>query len=252
MPPTTTRASRTASTWQNVFTNEEHAAVQAPRESAEVTTSLSPEEEHNDRRGRRFSAKIAGMPDSTIERWRPDPHAGPRDHPRDAGPSNVYGIPAYASDGKVICFFEPDVEVRGRYSTFEFQPDQGSTMARYGRFVRGDEADPRRRGTRIVELVKKASGWRGRLRGDAPERSFSMAWASLFDAELARDRQQQHVSDLDRGVLRRAVRPGLAARRTSARRSPSSAHRGSRWIRRLVRPSEVRAVAVIDERGSSG
>ena len=38
-------------------------------------------------------------------------------------PKTYYGMPAYAKDGKVICFFKPKSKFKVRYSTFGFQPD---------------------------------------------------------------------------------------------------------------------------------
>ncbi len=38
-------------------------------------------------------------------------------------PRTFYGMPAYARDGKVICFFQSKAKFRVRYSTFGFQPD---------------------------------------------------------------------------------------------------------------------------------
>ena len=38
-------------------------------------------------------------------------------------PKTYYGMPAYAKDGKVICFFKPASKFKVRYSTFEFQAD---------------------------------------------------------------------------------------------------------------------------------
>ena len=40
-------------------------------------------------------------------------------------PKTYYGMPAYAKDGKVICFFKPKSKFKVRYSTFEFQADAG-------------------------------------------------------------------------------------------------------------------------------
>ena len=34
-----------------------------------------------------------------------------------------YGMPAYAKDGKVICFFQAASKFKVRYATFGFQPD---------------------------------------------------------------------------------------------------------------------------------
>ena len=51
-------------------------------------------------------------------------------HPRardgtapDLVPRTYYGMPAYAKDGKVICFFKAASKFKVRYATFEFQPD---------------------------------------------------------------------------------------------------------------------------------
>jgi uncharacterized protein YdhG (YjbR/CyaY superfamily) len=38
-------------------------------------------------------------------------------------PRTFYGMPAYAKDGKVICFFQAKSKFKVRYSTFGFQPD---------------------------------------------------------------------------------------------------------------------------------
>ena len=63
--------------------------------------------------------KIAEM-----EERRPRPgRAGPRGrHGRGAGPRARlwYGMPAYAKDGKVLCFFQPATKFKSRYSTMGF------------------------------------------------------------------------------------------------------------------------------------
>ena len=41
----------------------------------------------------------------------------------DLVPRTYYGMPAYAKDGKTICFFQPASKFKVRYSTFGFQPD---------------------------------------------------------------------------------------------------------------------------------
>ncbi len=38
-------------------------------------------------------------------------------------PRTFYGMPAYAKDGKVICFFQAASKFKVRYATFGFQPD---------------------------------------------------------------------------------------------------------------------------------
>ena len=41
----------------------------------------------------------------------------------DLWPRTWYGMPAYARDGKVICFFQAASKFKVRYATFGFQPD---------------------------------------------------------------------------------------------------------------------------------
>ncbi len=38
-------------------------------------------------------------------------------------PKTWYGMPAYAKDGKVVCFFTPASKFKSRYSTFGFNDD---------------------------------------------------------------------------------------------------------------------------------
>lgn len=38
-------------------------------------------------------------------------------------PRTFYGMPAYARDGKVVCFFQAKSKFKVRYSTLGFQPD---------------------------------------------------------------------------------------------------------------------------------
>jgi hypothetical protein len=69
-----------------------------------------------------------------------------------------YGMPAYARDGKIVCFFKPASKFSSRYATFGFEEaarlDDGAmwpTSYALTSLTKADEA-------RIVELVKKAVG----------------------------------------------------------------------------------------------
>jgi uncharacterized protein YdhG (YjbR/CyaY superfamily) len=72
-------------------------------------------------------------------------------------PKLWYGMPAYAKDGKVVCFFQCSAKFKARYSTLGFSDqanlDDGamwpSSYALTGDLTSGDEA-------RIAELVKRA------------------------------------------------------------------------------------------------
>ena len=102
-------------------------------------------------------AKIAEMPT-------PDREMGERIHALVTEtapilvPRTYYGMPAYAKDGKVICFFKPASKFKVRYSTFEFQPDarlddgeMWPVSFAVTKLTAGVES-------RIAELVKKAAG----------------------------------------------------------------------------------------------
>lgn len=69
-----------------------------------------------------------------------------------------YGMPAYAKDGKVVCFFQAASKFDVRYATFGFQPDANlddgamwPTAFALRELTAADEA-------RIGALVKKAAG----------------------------------------------------------------------------------------------
>jgi uncharacterized protein YdhG (YjbR/CyaY superfamily) len=72
-------------------------------------------------------------------------------------PRTFYGMPAYAKNGKVICFFQAASKFKVRYATFGFQPEAGldegdmwPVAFALKKLTRADEA-------RITALVKKAA-----------------------------------------------------------------------------------------------
>jgi uncharacterized protein YdhG (YjbR/CyaY superfamily) len=71
-------------------------------------------------------------------------------------PRTFYGMPAYAKDGKVICFFKAASTYKERYATFGFQQaaslDDGTMWPTSWALAELTAADEQR----IVELVKKA------------------------------------------------------------------------------------------------
>ena len=73
-------------------------------------------------------------------------------------PRTYYGMPAYAQDGKVICFFQPASKFKVRYSTLGFQPeaklDNGAMWPIAWALPELTAADEKR----VAELVKKAVG----------------------------------------------------------------------------------------------
>ncbi len=72
-------------------------------------------------------------------------------------PKTWYGMPAYAKDGKIVCFFQPAEKFKTRYATFGFNDsanlDDGAmwpTAFALMELTAADEA-------RIAALVKKAA-----------------------------------------------------------------------------------------------
>ena len=73
-------------------------------------------------------------------------------------PKTWYGMPAYAKDGKVICFFQSGAKFKSRYATFGFQQDANlddgdfwPTSFAVNRLTPAIE-------DKIGKLVKKAAG----------------------------------------------------------------------------------------------
>ena len=67
-------------------------------------------------------AKIAEMPESDrkmAERF----HAIVKGNAPDLSPKTWYGMPAYAKDGKIVCFFQSADKFKARYATFGFNED---------------------------------------------------------------------------------------------------------------------------------
>jgi uncharacterized protein YdhG (YjbR/CyaY superfamily) len=152
----TTKRPRAARASENVWTDEERAAVQATARERKSQSRLSPQEER-EAGEEEVRAKIAEMPEpdrAMAERI----HALVTDSAPDFVPRTYYGMPAYARDGKVICFFKPASKFKVRYATFEFQPDarvddgeMWPVAFAVTKLTAGVEA-------RIAELVKKAAG----------------------------------------------------------------------------------------------
>jgi uncharacterized protein YdhG (YjbR/CyaY superfamily) len=71
-------------------------------------------------------------------------------------PTTWYGMPAYAKDGKIVCFFQPAAKFKSRYSTFGFNEDahldQGAMWPTSWALTELTAAEEKK----ITALVKKA------------------------------------------------------------------------------------------------
>jgi uncharacterized protein YdhG (YjbR/CyaY superfamily) len=85
-------------------------------------------------------------------------HALIRESAPTLAPRLWYGMPAYARDGKVVCFFQSAQKFGARYATFGFSDeaklDDGAMWPTSYALMTLDAADE----ARIVDLVKKAVG----------------------------------------------------------------------------------------------
>jgi uncharacterized protein YdhG (YjbR/CyaY superfamily) len=134
------------------FTAEERAAMKerAKELKAEARANKDKAEGESD-----VLAKIAEMPESDramAERL----HAIIKASAPDLSPRTWYGMPAYAKDGKVVCFFTSADKFKSRYATFGFNDaanlDEGAmwpTSFALKELTPADEAT-------IGKLVKKA------------------------------------------------------------------------------------------------
>jgi uncharacterized protein YdhG (YjbR/CyaY superfamily) len=101
--------------------------------------------------------KIAEMPDSDralAERI----HAIVTGTAPDLAVKTWYGMPAYAKDGKVVCFFKPAVKFKVRYATLGFSDaaalDDGNVWATEFAITKLTQAEEKK----IADLVKRAVG----------------------------------------------------------------------------------------------
>ena len=100
-------------------------------------------------------AKIAEMPE-------PDKSLGERVNALvtsaapDLAQKTYYGMPAWAKDGKVICFFKPKSKFKVRYASFEFNPDAKLDDGEMWPISFALTAITPQTEARIKELVKKA------------------------------------------------------------------------------------------------
>jgi uncharacterized protein YdhG (YjbR/CyaY superfamily) len=152
---TTTKSSAARSS-AKVWTEEERAAMQeSARERKAASRRGSVDERAEGERDVR--AKIAEMPTADRVMAERIHELVTRTAPS-LVPKTYYGMPAYAKDGKVICFFQAASKFKVRYATFGFQPDAHvDDGAMWPVAFAVTELTPRSE-ARIAELVKRAVG----------------------------------------------------------------------------------------------
>ena len=97
------------------FTDEERAAMKERAKELKAEAKKADGESE-------VLAKIAEMqgPDRAMAKRL---HAIIKASAPDLSPKTWYGMPAYAKDGKIVCFFTPASKFNSRYATFGFNDD---------------------------------------------------------------------------------------------------------------------------------
>jgi uncharacterized protein YdhG (YjbR/CyaY superfamily) len=134
------------------FTDEERAAMRERSQEVKAAGRRGKEDGESE-----VLAKISEMPDADramAERL----HAIITTSAPVLAPRTWYGMPAYAKDGKVVCFFQSAQKFKSRYATLGFSDsahlddgDMWPTGFALRNLTPAQEA-------RIAELVKKAVG----------------------------------------------------------------------------------------------
>ena len=138
------------------FTDEERAAMKEYAQELKTEARRGPRAAKAEGEGD-VLAKIAEMaaPDRALaERL----HAIITASAPTLSPRTWYGMPAYAKDGKVVCFFQPALKFKARYATLGFNDaaalDDGAMWPVAYALTELTAADE----ARIGALVKKAVG----------------------------------------------------------------------------------------------
>jgi hypothetical protein len=145
---------RTTGKASKAFTDEERAAMRERAQEVKAAARRGPRAGKTDGESD-VLAKIAAMPEpdrAMAERL----HALIKASAPGLSPRTWYGMPAYAKDGKVVCFFRDTQKFKERYMTFGFNEvanlDEGAMWPIAFALTGLTEAEEKK----IGALVKKA------------------------------------------------------------------------------------------------
>ncbi|MFE7581726.1 iron chaperone [Streptomyces gardneri] len=152
---TTPKTTPEAETKAEAFTAEERSAMKERAKEVRASARRGSRADKAAEEEAAVVAKIAEMQDSDrvmAERI----HAVVKESAPELAPKLWYGMPAYAKDGKVVCFFQSAQKFNARYATFGFNDvanlDDGTMWPAAFALKELSAADE----ARIAELVKKA------------------------------------------------------------------------------------------------
>jgi len=141
-------------TTKKTFTPEERSAIQERAREVQAAERRGPRAAKADGESD-LLAKIAEMPESDRAMAKRI-HAIIKSGVPELTPTTWYGMPAYARDGKVVCFFQSGQKFKTRYATFGFSDkaklDEGNMWPNAYALTKLTAADE----ARIAGLVKKA------------------------------------------------------------------------------------------------
>jgi uncharacterized protein YdhG (YjbR/CyaY superfamily) len=134
------------------FTKEEQAAMKERAKELKAEARANQKKEEGEKDLLEKIAEMKGSDRAMAERI----HAIITTNAPDLWPKTWYGMPAYAKDGKVLCFFQSAEKFDARYATLGFndianldEGDMWPTAFALKQVTATEEA-------KIVELVKKA------------------------------------------------------------------------------------------------
>jgi uncharacterized protein YdhG (YjbR/CyaY superfamily) len=147
---TKTAAKRTTAT--KGFTDDERAAMKARAQELKAEARANKDRAEGERDLLAAIADMKGNDRAMAKRL----HAIITAAAPDLWPKTWYGMPAYAKDGKVVCFFKSAAKFKSRYATFGFEEaanvDAGAMWPTSWALTELTAADEKK----IAALVKKA------------------------------------------------------------------------------------------------
>jgi uncharacterized protein YdhG (YjbR/CyaY superfamily) len=134
------------------FTAEERAAMRARAQELKAEERASKSRAEGERDVLAAIAAMKGKDRTMAKRL----HAIVKASAPTLSPKTWYGMPAYAKEGKVVCFFKSAGKFNSRYATFGFEEaanlDEGAMWPTSYALKQLTDADEKR----IAALVKKA------------------------------------------------------------------------------------------------
>ena len=147
-----TQGSSKKTTANKGFTDDERAAMKARAQELKAEARANKDRAEGERDLLAAIAAMKGNDRAMAKRL----HAIITESAPDLWPKTWYGMPAYAKDGKVVCFFKSAAKFKTRYATFGFEEaaniDAGAMWPTSFGLTELTAADEKK----IAALVKKA------------------------------------------------------------------------------------------------